>query len=554
MKKSIALFTLIIWANMALFAQIPSNFYSASTVKTFLSKNPSFRISSSLVATVSYENGKFSIYVGKIYLGRLDFPAEAQSFPSQSAIFGIPWLYGYAPMTVELNDGNPIMALYAVPGAENLSYNTRGQLQYGQTGRTNWMKLDLSQDGVGFAPSYSSNPGPTKYPFIKFNDHNPAEEARLIEEKRQAEIARKRREEQERIATQKQAEYQANVVPILKTRRERFDLMLDSIADLEHFKNYCNTNNPFFIALTDLSEKIGNIPTEKLFDYYLFKRDKDNLYAQSSRDGNHNFIRIMGKNEWKKLYKEFWNIISLYCDEVKDVGDADIINPIGKNYRIKNEFRFPNIQIAFIELERMIKRKAMSFTIMNARYTRDNVIHGIAQGWLEPCNKQMNLLSEEQKYQHIKKSIVDMRSAYLANYLSEILKELPSQHPQTNEEDKQSEIQYFNQNIENRLGYNTGQFQYKPISTNANSDAKVGIEVELRPEVYIKKDLSILSNEHLIKICYYENGFQSEYVLNLPFMQYEVGKYKPFYEIDTERYVTGIRYGQEKISNIGIYY
>lgn len=554
MKKYLTLFTLIIWANMVVFAQIPSNFHSASAVKTFLSKNPSFRISSSLVATVSYENGMFSIYVGKNELGRLDFPDEAQTFPSQRAVFGIPWLYGYAPMTIELNNGNPIMALYAVQGAENLSFNTRGQLRYGQTGRTNWMKLDLSSEGIGFDPSYSSNPGPTKYSFIKFNDHNPEEEARITEEKRQAEIARKRREEQERIAAQKQAEYQENVMPILKARREKFDVMLDSIANLEHFKNYCNPNNPFFIALTDLCKKISYTPTEKLFDYYLFKRDKDNLYAKSSRDGNHNFIRIMGKNEWTKLYKEFWNILSLYCDEVKDVGDADIINPIGKNYRIKNKYRFPNIQIAFIELERMIKRKAMSFTIMNARYTRNNVVHGIAQGWLEPCSKRMNLLTEEHKYQQINKSIGNMRSAYLANYLSEIQKELPTLHPQTNAEDKQSEIQYFNQNIENRLGYNTEQFQYKPISTNANSDAKVGIEVELRPEVYMKSNLTILNDWDLIKIRYYENGFKSEFVLNLPFLQYEVGKNKPFYEIDAKKYVTGIRFGQKKNSDIGIYY
>lgn len=549
MKKYLTLFTLIIWANMVVFAQIPSNFHSASAVKTFLSKNPSFRISSSLVATVSYENGMFSIYVGKNELGRLDFPDEAQTFPSQRAVFGIPWLYGYAPMTIELNNGNPIMALYAVQGAENLSYNTRGQLRYGQTGRTNWMKLDLSSEGVEFDPSYSSNPGPTKYSFIKFNDHNPVEEARITEEKRQAEIERKRREEQERIAAQKQAEYQANVIPILKARRERFDVMLDSIANIEHFKNYCNPNNPFFIALTDLSERIGNTPTEKLFDYYLFKRDKDDLYAKSTRYGNQNCIRIMGKKEWKKLYKEFWDIISLYCDEVKNVDVADIINPIGKNYRIKNEYRFPNIQIAFIELERMIKRKSMSFTIMNARYTtRYN------QGYLEPCNKRMDLLTEEHKYQQINKSIGNMRSAYLANYLNEIQKELPTQHPKTNEEDKQSEIQYFNQNIENRLGYNTGQIQYKPISTNANSDAKVGIEVELRPEVYVKSDLTILNDWDLIKVRYCENGFKSEFVLNFPFLQYEVGKNKPFYEINAEKYVTGIRFGQEKNSDIGIYY
>ncbi|MDE6038360.1 MAG: energy transducer TonB [Paramuribaculum sp.] len=90
------------------------------------------------------------------------------------ALIGMPGLpsgWGPAPMFLRLKGNNTTLELIAIKGEESMSYNSRGYLQSGRTGRTNYNSLSLSSGGISFQPM-DRDPGPEVFRFKGFESQS----------------------------------------------------------------------------------------------------------------------------------------------------------------------------------------------------------------------------------------------------------------------------------------------------------------------------------------------------------------------------------------------
>ena len=177
MKKVLKIIILLIWCGMSCnisFSQsstteIPKRFNNINDLNNFLSAQPQFKCAeTSIVLTLSFSSGSYSAFVNDKVLG--NFQVDLNSSHPYMALIGLPWMGGYgpAPMLLTLNGTDTSLSLLPVEGEENLSYNSGGYLQYGNTGRTSWMKLSLGLNGVSFTP-VNNKPEPQKFYFIGFS-------------------------------------------------------------------------------------------------------------------------------------------------------------------------------------------------------------------------------------------------------------------------------------------------------------------------------------------------------------------------------------------------
>lgn len=170
--KRIFLFSIALLSCVALFSQsnqIPSRFNSISDLNKFLSQYPKFRCDETGVnLCLTYKNGQYIAYVNNKEYGYYEVDLNPQ-YPKM-ALIGMPGLpsgWGPAPMFLRLNGNRTTLELNAIEGEETMSYNSRGYLQSGRTGRTNYNSLSLSAGGISFQPM-DRNPGPEVFQFMGF--------------------------------------------------------------------------------------------------------------------------------------------------------------------------------------------------------------------------------------------------------------------------------------------------------------------------------------------------------------------------------------------------
>lgn len=174
--KRIILFSIALLQCVALFsqsAQIPSRFNSISELNKFLSHSPTFKCEDTNVELcLTYKNGSYKAYVDGKYYGIYEVDLNPQY--SSMALIGMPGLpsgWGPAPMFLRLKGNNTTLELIAIKGEESMSYNSRGYLQSGRTGRTNYNSLSLSSGGISFQPM-DRDPGPEVFRFKGFESQS----------------------------------------------------------------------------------------------------------------------------------------------------------------------------------------------------------------------------------------------------------------------------------------------------------------------------------------------------------------------------------------------
>lgn len=165
-------FLIIVMILSTVLAFSQTSFQSKSDLQSFMQRRPTFKsIESGIMVTLNYSSSQG--YFIELSSGKKLPIVDVSLNPSQPqmAILGIKWMSEPAPLFIDLRNNNKTLILPAIPGEENLSYDSNGYLRAGRTGRTNWMRLTMGGEGVQFTP-YPANkkPDPEYFLFVEYKN------------------------------------------------------------------------------------------------------------------------------------------------------------------------------------------------------------------------------------------------------------------------------------------------------------------------------------------------------------------------------------------------